>query len=243
MKKVIIVIPARYGSSRYKGKPLVKILGREMVLRVADICKKVVKKDNLFIATDDNRIAKVVKKNSYNFVFTSKKCLTGTDRVSEVSRKINSKIYVNVQGDEPIINPNDIKKIISTKKKYPNQVVCGYNEIKKNENPKSKNFPKAAISSREELIYISRSLIPGMKIENDKFKYFKQVCIYAFNKKELQIFGPKSIKTRLEKIEDIEILRCLENGVKVKMIRLSKNSLAVDCKSDVKKIEKVLKNT
>ena len=79
-----------------------------------------------------------------------------------------------------------------------------------------------------------------MKSEDNKFKYFKQVCIYAFNKKELKTFGPKSLKSRLEKIEDIEILRCLENGVKVKMIRLSGNSLAVDCKSDVKKVEKVL---
>jgi len=241
MKQLIIVIPARYRSSRFKGKPLVKILGREMILRVADICKKIVKKNNLFIATDDDRIAKVVRKNNYNFIFTSTNCLTGTDRVSEVSKKINSKIYINVQGDEPAINPNDIKKIINGKKKYPNHVVCGFNEIKKDENPKNKNFPKVAISSNNELIYISRSLIPGMKSGYNKFKYLKQVCIYAFNKKELKIFGSKSKKSRLEKIEDIEILRCLENGARIKMIRLNGNSHPVDCKSDVKKVEKILK--
>lgn len=241
MEKIIIVIPARFNSSRFKGKPLVKILGREMVLRVADICKKIVKKNNLFIATDDNRIAKVVKKNNYNFVFTSKKCLTGTDRVSELSKKINSKIYVNVQGDEPIINPNDIKKIINEKKRYANHVICGFNEIKKSENPKNKNFPKVAINSKRELVYISRSLIPGMKNEDNKFKYLKQVCIYAFNRNELKIFGPKSKKTKLEKIEDIEILRFLENGFKIKMIKLNGNSIAVDHKNDVKKVEKILK--
>ena len=78
---VSIVIPARYGSSRYRGKPLVKFLNREMILRVADICANVVKKKNLFIATDSNKISNVVKKAGYNFIITSKKCLTGTDRV------------------------------------------------------------------------------------------------------------------------------------------------------------------
>ena len=114
---VAIVIPARYGSSRYRGKPLAKILGREMVLRVADICKKITGKKNLYIATDSKIIEKVVKKNGYKAIITSKKCLTGTDRVAEASRKIKADIIINVQGDEPTINPNDIKKIINSKKK------------------------------------------------------------------------------------------------------------------------------
>ena len=113
MKKIII-IPARYGSSRYKGKPLVKILKREMVLRVADICSKVVEKKDLFIATDNKKISNVAKMAKYNVVMTSSKCLTGTDRVAEVAKKIKANIYVNVQGDEPTINPSDIKKVINT---------------------------------------------------------------------------------------------------------------------------------
>ena len=82
-----IIIPARYGSSRYRGKPLVKILGREMVIRVADICSKI-KNVKVFIATDSKKIANVVKKNGYNYIFTSSSCLTGTDRVAEASNKI-----------------------------------------------------------------------------------------------------------------------------------------------------------
>ena len=112
---ISIIIPARFGSSRYRGKPLVKILGREMVLRVADICSKI-KKVKVFIATDSKKIANVAKKNGYDFIFTSSSCLTGTDRVAEASNKIRSKIYINVQGDEPTINPNDIKKVIKIKK-------------------------------------------------------------------------------------------------------------------------------
>ena len=116
---VAIIIPARYGSSRYRGKPLAKILGREMVLRVADICKKITGKKNLFIATDSKLIENVVKKDGYKTIITSKKCLTGTDRVAEASRKIKADIIINVQGDEPTINPNDIKKIINSKKNTP----------------------------------------------------------------------------------------------------------------------------
>ena len=111
-----IIIPARFGSSRYRGKPLVKILGKEMVIRVADICNKI-KNTNVFVATDSKKIANVVKKYGYKYIFTSTNCLTGTDRVAEASKKIRSKIYINVQGDEPTINPNDIKKVIKTKKK------------------------------------------------------------------------------------------------------------------------------
>ena len=136
---ISIIIPARFGSSRYRGKPLVKILGREMVLRVADICSKI-KKVKVFIATDSKKIANVAKKNGYDFIFTSSSCLTGTDRVAEASNKIRSKIYINVQGDEPTINPNDIKKVIKIKKKFPNHVICGYDKVHNFENPKSLSF-------------------------------------------------------------------------------------------------------
>ena len=128
-KKANIIIPARYGSSRYRGKPLAKILGREMVLRVADICSKVVDKKRLFIATDSKKILNVAKKSNYNAILTSTKCLTGTDRVAEASKKIKSNIFINVQGDEPTINPKDIKKIIEAKIKYPKDPSLLYNPI------------------------------------------------------------------------------------------------------------------
>ena len=236
-----IIIPARYGSSRYKGKPLVKILNREMVLRVADICSKVVGKKNLYVATDSKKISKVVHKAGYKFLMTSKKCLTGTDRVAEASLKIKSKIYVNVQGDEPTINPRDIKSIIKAKIKYPNHVICGYDKIHKLENPSNSNLPKVAINGSHELIYISRALIPGKKNKLDKINYYKQVCIYAFNKHQLKIFSSKNKKSSIEKVEDIEILRFFDHGIKIKMVKLNSNSVAVDEIKDVKKAEKILK--
>ncbi len=240
MKKVII-IPARYGSSRYKGKPLVKILNREMVLRVADICSKVVSKKDLFIATDNKKISRIVKIANYNIVMTSSKCLTGTDRVAEAAKKIKASIYVNVQGDEPTINPIDIKKIIKAKIKYPNHVICGYDKVHKYENPSNINLPKVVVNQKQELIYISRSVIPGSKKKAKDLIYLKQVCIYAFNKKELSKFYSKKKKSKIEDIEDIEILRFFDLGVKIKMIRLNSNSVAVDELKDVKKAEKLIK--
>lgn len=239
--KIAIVIPARYGSTRYKGKPLVKILGKEMVIRVADICKKAIKSKNVYIATDHKKITDLAKKEGYNFIKTSKNCLTGTDRVAEASKKIKSKVFVNVQGDEPLINPKDIIKVINKKKKFPNHVICGYDKVHKFEDAKNTNIPKVIVNSKNELIYISRSLIPGSKKKFKKYNYLKQVCIYAFNKKQLNMFYGTRRKSRLEKIEDIEILRFFDLGIKVKMVKLNSNSVAVDEIRDVKKAEQILK--
>ena len=238
--KPIIIIPARYGSKRYKGKPLVKILGREMILRVADICSKISGKKDLYIATDNKKISSVVNNAGYKSIMTSKKCLTGTDRVAEVSKKISSDIYINVQGDEPMIKLNDIKKIIEAKKKDPGKIICGYSRLSSNENPNSLNIPKVVINTNDELVYISRSPVPVSKSKKIKIKYFKQVCIYGFSKKDLKLFNSRE-KTPIEKIEDIEILRFLEKGKKIKMVKLKQNSYAVDTKQDIKKIENYLK--
>ena len=113
-----IIIPARFNSSRFPGKPLAKILGKEMILRVLDICKKTISKNKIFVATDDKRIKKVVEKNKFKVLLTSRKCKTGTDRVAEASLKVKAKIIVNVQGDEPLINYKDILKIVSAKKNF-----------------------------------------------------------------------------------------------------------------------------
>ena len=108
--------------------------------------KKVIKK-NVYVATDDERIIKTVSKAGYNFIKTSKNCLTGTDRVFQASKKIKTNIIINVQGDEPVINPSDIKKIIKAKKRFPDHVICGFNEIpyKKADNI---NIPKVVFNKK-----------------------------------------------------------------------------------------------
>jgi 3-deoxy-manno-octulosonate cytidylyltransferase (CMP-KDO synthetase) len=239
--RTVIIVPARYGSSRYRGKPLVKILGRELVLRVADACEKTVGRSNLYVATDSKKIVNVVEKSNYKTVFTSRNCLTGTDRVAQAAKKINAKIYINVQGDEPLVTTKDIKAIIAAKKKFPKHVICGFDKIHKLQEPKSLNLPKVVVNSKKELIYISRSLIPGSKKTIKNKRYFKQVCIYAFNKSELKKFYSLKKKSEIEEMEDIEILRFFDLGIKIKMIKLNSNSVAVDEIADVKKAEKVIK--
>ena len=239
--RTVIIVPARYGSSRYRGKPLVKILGRELVLRVADACEKTVGRSNLYVATDSKKIVNVVEKSNYKTVFTSRNCLTGTDRVAQAAKKINAKIYINVQGDEPLVTTKDIKAIIAAKKKFPKHVICGFDKIHKLQEPKSLNLPKVVVNSKKELIYISRSLIPGSKKTIKNKRYFKQVCIYAFNKSELKKFYSLKKKSEIEEMEDIEILRFFDLGIKIKMIKLNSNSVAVDEIADVKKAEKIIK--
>lgn len=235
--KIAIVIPARYKSSRFPGKPLATIKGKEMILRVLEICKKVLKIDDIYVATENKLIKKKVNKYGFKVIMTSSKCKTGTDRLAEAAKKIKAKIFINVQGDEPLIKPQDIKKIILAKKKYPNKVICGYTTINEKDS-NNKNIPKVLFNIDNELIYMSRLPIPGSKnkIRKNK-KYFKQVCVYAFNKNELNKFYNFGKKSIAEQQEDIELLRFFDLGIPVQMIKLSKGSIAVDVKADIKKVE------
>jgi 3-deoxy-manno-octulosonate cytidylyltransferase (CMP-KDO synthetase) len=239
MKKVII-IPARYQSSRFPGKPLMKILNKELILWVVEISNSVVGKKNTYVATDSLLIKNFLKNNKINYVMTSKSCLTGTDRVAEAAKKIKSDIYINLQGDEPLVKKSDIQKIINQKIKNYNNVICGYSSLMKNENPKNTNIPKILFNKNKKLIYASRLPIPGKKKRTDQCLFFKQVCVYAFNSNELKKFKNCKKKTYYESQEDIELLRFFDLDIDIKMQKMSSSSMAVDVKSDIKKIEKYL---
>tara|TARA_B100000963_G_C22597489_1_gene658589 strand:+ start:719 stop:1459 length:741 start_codon:yes stop_codon:yes gene_type:complete len=241
-EKFKIIIPARYKSSRFPGKPLKKILGKEMVIRVADICSKITKKENIIIATDNNLIKQTCEDFGYRSLMTPKSCKTGTDRCYQAAKKIKSNFYINVQGDEPLIRSSDILKVIKAKKKFRNHIICGYTNATYSE-AKNINVPKVLINNFSDLIFMSRSLIPGCKNINNKKKinYFKQVCIYAFNYNELKEFYNYGKKSLIEKYEDIEILRFFEIKKPIKMVKLSKSSIAVDVKTDIAKVSKILK--
>lgn len=232
-----ILIPARYNSSRFKGKPLKKIFGKEMVVRVAEQCAKAVNKKNIFIVTDSYKIRRVAKNNDFNVIMSPKYLSTGTDRIAYAARKLKSKIFINVQGDEPLIQPRDIKKIINEKKKYSNYVICGYAVEKNFSKVKDKNTIKAVMTQNKDLIYFSRSVIPGKK-KKDNITFNKQVCIYAFSRKQLQIFS-RSKRSSLESIEDIELLRFLDLGIKIKLVKVSP-SISVDIPKNLIEVEKYL---
>ena len=220
MHNFLLVIPARYNSKRLPGKPLIDIKGIPMVLRTYNQCKKAVHPSKILIATDHKKIFRLCRKKNINVIMTSKKCLTGTDRIAEVAKKIKKKFYINVQGDEPICNPSDIKKIISYAKKYPNSVINGFTEIKELNTFNSPHVPKVIFRNNGDLIYMSRAPIPSNK-KKRLIKAWRQVCIYSFPYKSLKAFSNLTKKTPLEKIEDLELNRFIEIGHKVKMIKLS----------------------
>lgn len=241
MPDYLIVIPARYSSKRLPGKPLIDINGIPMVIRTFNQCKKTVPASKIIIATDDKRIQKICSKNGINSIITSKKCLTGTDRIAEVAKKIKKSFYINVQGDEPICNPKDIKKILNFAIKNPNLIVNGYTEIKDKEMFYSPNIPKVVFDKNEWLLYMSRAPIPSNK-KQAFIKSWRQVCIYSFPYKSLKIYTSIKKKTTLELIEDLESNRFLELGYQVKMLKMSNKSVAVDTKEDLVKVRKLVKD-
>lgn len=238
----VVVIPARFGSSRYPGKPLVNLLGRPMILWVADIAARAAMPDNVYVATEDERIASVVRGAGYNAVMTSDQALTGTDRLAEAAESIDADIYINVQGDEPLIDPEDIARIITIKKDHMDMVINGYCWLSSAEEPSNVNIPKVITTESGRLVYMSRAPLPGYKDPARKpGGYRKQVCIYAFTREELRSFARFGRKSELEASEDIEILRFLEMDKPVLMVETRPGSLAVDVPEDVKPVETALR--
>jgi len=236
--KVVIIIPARYQSSRLPGKPLIDICGQSMIKRTYDRCCLALDSKDVFVATDDDRIVNHCQDNYINVLMTSNTCKTGTDRVYEASKQVEADIYINVQGDEPIIDPENIKKVINVSANNPIQVIATMSNIDEKEFF-SNTIPKVVTRLDNRLLYASRAGIPTTK--SQEFVYSKkQIGIYAFPKQSLIDFVSVDNKTPLEALEDIEILRFLELGYEVQMVELDNNSFAIDIPADVKKVEAIL---
>ena len=173
---------------------------------------------------------------------TSKKCLTGTDRIAEVAKKFKADFYLNVQGDEPLCNPADIKKLLKAAKKNPKTIINGYTEIKDKKLFYSGHIPKVVFRQDGRLLYQSRAPIPTTK-EKKFVKSWRQVCIYSLPYESLNIFKSVNKKTPLESLEDCELLRFLELGYDVKMIKMSDKSISVDTKKNLAEVIKKINNS
>ena len=238
--KPVIIIPARYQSSRLPGKALKYIQGKTMLQRTFEKCIEALSKENVYIATDNLKIKKHCEDFGANVLMTSSSCLTGTDRIAEASKYIKCDVVINVQGDEPIINPLDIKKIIDTAREYPGEIINGMAIIETLDEFVNPSIPKVVARPDGKLLYMSRAAIPTTK----KLKFetaWKQICIYAFPVDSLETFAQQYNKTSLEQVEDIEILRFLEMGYDVRMIKLSGSSFAIDTPEDLKKIRNYIR--
>lgn len=233
--KYIIVIPARMKSTRLPGKPLVDILGKSLVQRTYEQCLKAFDRSQVYVATDHEKIRQHCEALNMQVVMTSDACLTGTDRVAEVTAQIPADYYINVQGDEPVINPQDIKDVAAAIEQYPGSVINGYAPVDDAEMWESRSVPKVVVREDGRLLYMSRAPIPGNK-DGDFTKAWRQVCVYAYPKAALDAYVSRTQKTELEAIEDLEILRFLEIGYEVQMVKLSADSIAVDHPEDIEKV-------
>jgi 3-deoxy-manno-octulosonate cytidylyltransferase (CMP-KDO synthetase) len=237
----LVVIPARYASSRLPGKPLMDISGIPMIVRTYRQCIKAVLPELVIVATDDERIKNVCEGEGIRVVMTSADCLTGTDRVAEVARHIHVNTYINVQGDEPLFNPADLSALIHVAMENPSDVVNGYCPITEEAAFRSSTVPKVIVRPDGRLLYMSRGAIPTNK-KLGFAKAWRQVCAYAFPRAALEHFSERTNKTALEEIEDIEILRFLELGWDVKMVLMSTTSVAVDNSEDLETVRKLMRN-
>ncbi len=238
--KIIGIIPARYKSSRFEGKPLADILGKPMIWWVYNSAIKAKGLDEVYVACDDTRIETACIENNIKVIMTSTSHKTGTDRIGEVARKIEADLYINIQGDEPMIEPHTIEKAIEPFLKNKNlQVSNLMTKIKDPVEVVNFTVPKVIVNKDNIGIYLTRSAAPYPKASID-YHYYKQVCVYGFTKEALDFYC-NSPRGRVEQIEDIEILRFIEAGYKVQFIEVESDTVAVDTKKDLEKVRMLLK--
>tara|TARA_B100001971_G_C18250718_1_gene577983 strand:+ start:894 stop:1652 length:759 start_codon:yes stop_codon:yes gene_type:complete len=237
---VVAIIPARFGSSRFPGKPLVPILGVPLIIRVFRQVEEVFPAGKIIVATDDERIRGVCIDAGIAVAMTPSDCLTGTDRVWEAARCLDAVTIINVQGDEPLVKAKDILAVVRARRTHPDHVVNAMCSIHDRKDIESPNVPKVVVNGRNDLVYMSRAPIPHVKSTDSVEVYRRQVCIYGFTRGQLQTFAEYGRKSTLEEPEDIEILRFLDLGIPVRMVEVSEASAAVDVPEDVSRVEQLL---
>jgi len=229
----MIIIPARLSSSRLPNKVLADINGLPMIIRCAKIAKEV---DDVVIATDSEEVIEVCKKYNFEAVMTDKNHKSGSDRIKEASdilRLNENEIIINMQGDEPFLEPEILQKVKETLNNLDRdfKMVSCYKIIDElsAEDP---NLVKVIIDKNSDAIYFSRSKIPYNR-DNAPHQYKGHLGIYGFDKKSLDRFT--KMQGHLEHIEKLEQLRVIENGEKIKMIEVKTKSFGIDTKEDLEK--------
>lgn len=238
MKKGVVIIPARYQSTRFPGKPLVLIKGKPLIQHVWEKAKKAKNVERVIIATDHKDILRKVKEFGGECVMTSPDIKSGTDRVAKVAEKTDFEIIVNVQGDEPMIDPSLIDRAIETlnDEKVPMASIYEiWDDMEAFTNP---NVVKVVVDRDGFALYFSRSPIPYSREKN---KFFRHVGLYGY-KRDVLLELVKLPQSPLEIKENLEQLRALENGIKIKMIESNKKTVGIDTPEDLIKIERLLNN-
>lgn len=240
--KAIGVIPARRGSTRLPNKPLIKIAGRELVLRVADKVSKCAKLSEVIVATDDQEIGELVERHGFKAQLTSPDLQSGTDRVFEALKGLSYDLVVNIQGDEPLIRPHWIDQLVESLK-VSNAEMATLGHSLSSEELHSLDSVKVVVNEAAEALYFSRFPIPYSRVKFEKLSgpAYKHVGLYAYRFEFLKRFCLQK-PVALEQAESLEQLRALYMGAKIKVILVEGKSIGVDTYEDVRQVEEILKN-
>ena len=241
--KVIGIIPARYDSTRFPGKPLVDIAGMTMIQRVYNQVKHAASLNEVVVATDDQRIFDHVKSFAGNVVMTSKDHQSGTDRCAEVINNISGfDIAINIQGDEPFIDPQQIDLLVSCFQRPEVEIATLVRPINELADLENVNKPKVVLNQKNEALYFSRQPIPYMRGTDikewlSKETYYNHIGIYGFKVENLKDLAKLPI-SKLEKTESLEQLRWLDNGYRIQTAISNHINDAIDSPEDLQDILK-----
>jgi 3-deoxy-manno-octulosonate cytidylyltransferase (CMP-KDO synthetase) len=241
--KVIGVIPARYGSTRLEGKPLKDICGKPMIQLVYEAAQSAHLLDEVYVATDDQRIVDAVKAFGGRAQLTSPNHKTGTDRAAEVAANIAADIVVNIQGDEPLLNPDMVDEAVqplADDPDLPMSTLC--TPILEEEKLTSPHVVKVVFDLQGYALYFSRSLIPFPR-KRDNFQAYEHLGLYAYRKDFLMKYV-KIPQTRLEINESLEQLRVIESGYKLKVVvsACPYEGLSVDTQEDLERVRQIVQS-
>ena len=237
--KAICVIPARYSSTRLPGKPLKDICGKPMICRVFERASRAASVAEVIVATDDERIFQAVEKNSGRAMMTRTDHKTGTDRLAEVAAKFpDADVVVNVQGDEPLIEPSLIDELVAEFARDDKlQMATVATELTDADEMQNPNNVKVVVDRNSNALYFSRSLIPFPR-NAGKSPVYKHIGIYAYRRQFLIDYAAME-PTPLEQAESLEQLRALENGFKIRVIKSSCRFIGVDTAEDLQLVNEI----
>lgn len=243
MPRVICIIPARYSSSRFEGKPLADIAGKPMIQHVYERVLRSKSVSHVAVATDDERILSAVKKFGGNAIPTSDRHRSGTDRIAEAIQCLDledSDIVVNIQGDQPLFHPSQIDEVVAPLLDDSLLDFCTLvYRIRREEEIHHPNAVKVVFDDDHFALYFSRAAIPYVRDKNNEVSYYKHHGIYSYRKDFLVTFTglPEGY---LEKLEALEQLRALENGYKIKVVETEHDSVEVDTPEELERVQKIL---
>lgn len=239
--KIIGVIPARYKSTRLEGKPLADIHGKPMIQYVYEAARKAQTLDSVIIATDDERVSEAVRRFGGAFMMTNPGHSCGTDRVAEVAAASDAAIIVNIQGDEPLMDPRMIDECVAALR---DNAEAGMSTVIKKIGEAAYRDPavvKVVRDTRGRALYFSRSLIPFPRHRTEDFEVFEHLGLYAYTRDCLVRFSQLA-PTPLEKIEGLEQLRALENGIAIQTVetRCQGELVSIDTPEDLRRVREIL---